>query len=125
MTVPKESVEQEQLANWLDNNWYRFSAIRNESDTRSFFKGKQRKLSGCRKGIPDFVILLKRKSILFIELKRQRKVLKSGKLWASPSVVSDEQVKWNKELNDIENVSSVICYWFTEALETILNYERL
>lgn len=38
MQVPKEIFEQESLANWLDVNNYTFSAIRNESDTHSFYK---------------------------------------------------------------------------------------
>lgn len=125
MTVPKESVEQEQLANWLDMNWYKFSAIRNESDTRSFYKWKQRKLSGCRKWIPDFCILLKRKAVLFIELKRQRPELKNWKKWKSPSVVSPEQIEWNTAINEIDNVSACISYWYKEAIQHIQEHEQL
>jgi len=121
--IPIESVEQEMLATWLDFNKYTFSAIRNESDTHSFYKWKIRKRSWCRPWIPDFVIILKKWALLFIELKRKRKILKSWKLWASPSVVSEEQKQWKEKLNELENVACEICYWSDEAIKTINNYE--
>ena len=123
--IPKEDFEQETLANWLDINQYKFSAIRNESDTHSFFKWKKRIRSWCRKWIPDFCILLKIWSLLFIELKRQKKILKSWKLWASPSVVSKEQIEWKEALNAIENVQCEICYGAEEAIKTILKIEEI
>lgn len=119
MIIPKEIYEQEALANWLDINNYKFSAIRNESDTHSFYKWKIRVRSWCRKWVPDFIILLKRNSILFIELKRQKKTLKNWKLWASPSVVSEEQKEWQKRLNAIDNVEAYISYWYEEAINII------
>lgn len=121
--IPREEFEQESLANWLDANGYTFSAIRNESDTHSFFKGKKRVRSWCRKWIPDFCIILKNQSLLFIELKRQRKVLKSWKLWASPSQIRPEQLIWREKLNKIQNVQCEICYWYNEAIELILKLE--
>ena len=124
MKIPKEDYEQERLANWLDANWYMFSAIRNESDTHSFYKGKIRVRSWCRKWIPDFCIILKKQSLLFIELKRQKRVLKSGKLWASPSIVSPEQIKWQEKLNKVNNVQCEIAYGYQEAISIIQMLEN-
>jgi hypothetical protein len=121
--VPLEKYEAEFLANRLDNYWYRFSAIKNESDTHSWFKGKQRKKEGIRDGCPDFVLILKRWSICFIELKRQKPVLKSWKLWKSPSQVKPEQIEWNKELKQIPNCFAEICYWAEEAIMFIIQRE--
>ena len=122
--IPKEYIEQQILANRLDFNKYTFSAIRNESDTHSFYKWKQRKLSWVRSWIPDFFIILKRNSLLLIELKRQIKVLKNWKLWASPSVISQEQLQWKDKLNNIDNIQCDICFWANEAINLINKLEN-
>lgn len=125
MNIPKESFEQIQLTNWLELNWYTFSAIRNESDFHNIWKWVKRKREWVRKWIPDFCVILKRSSLLFIELKRQRKILKSGKLWASPSKISTEQKKWIQELNQIKNVWAELCYWADEAIKMIEKIENI
>jgi len=123
MKVPLEKYESIFLANRLDYYKYVFSAIRNESDTRSFFKGKQRKLSWVRPGIQDFFIKLKKGSICMIELKRQRPVLKSWRLWKSPSTVSIEQYVWQTEIAMTDNCYAKICYGAKEAIEYIIECE--
>lgn len=122
-TVPKEDYESEKLANRLDNYWYRFSAIRNESDTKSFYKWKKRKKMWVRPWIPDFCIILKRWSMCFVELKRQRPLLKSWKLWTSPSKVSLEQIEWKKKLRATPNVFAEICFGVEEAILFIITCE--
>ena len=112
--TPLESIEQQILANWLEINGYTFSAIRNESDTHSFYAWLKRKKSWVHKWVPDFMIILKRNSLLFIELKRQKKSL---------SKVSKEQKEWIKALNEVTNVEAVICYWAERAIELIQEYE--
>ena len=118
--VPLEKVESKKLADWLDSNGYRFSAIRNESDTKSFYKWKQRKESGVRPGISDFCLILKRWSICMIELKRRRRLLKNWTLWVSPSKVSPEQIMWQKEVDKLDNCFANICYWADEAILYII-----
>ena len=122
--IPNENEEQKQLAKWLDDNNYIYSAIRNESDTRSFCAWKKRVASWVRKWISDFFIFLKNNKSLFLELKRQRKVLKNWKLWASPSVVSPEQLKWIEKANITIWMFWDIAYWFEEAKEKILFYNN-
>lgn len=123
MTVPLEKFESEMLANRLDNYNYRFSAIRNESDSRSFHKGNIRKKSWVRKGIPDFYIILKNNNSCFIELKRQKPIWKKWKILKSPSKVSEEQKQWIKQLKTIPNMYAEICYWAKEAIEFIIMCE--
>lgn len=125
MTVPLESAESEWLANRLDNLDYTFSAIRNESDRKSFYKWKARAKSWVRKGIPDFCIILKRKMMCFVELKRQRPLLKNWTLWKSPSKVLPEQIKWIKELNLIPNTKAKMCFWYKEATDFIIQCEAM
>lgn len=128
MAVPSENIEAESLASWLRLKWYTFSHIANESG----LPPKVAMLSALRKKrmwlspwFPDFCIILKRNSLLFIELKRQRPVLKNWKLWASPSKISEEQIRWINKLWNIENIGAEICYWYLEAIDKILYYEEL
>lgn len=123
MTVPLESHEQIRLANYLDSKGYLFSAIRNESDYNSIAKGSKRKREWVRKWIPDFCIVLKRWAVLFIELKRCRKILKNWTRWVSPSKVSPEQKHWLKELNKIWNIQGSLCYGAWEAIDHIESLE--
>lgn len=77
MNVPLESIEQETLANWLRANNYMFYKSPSETWTSSWNQKRKNKLEGVTKGYPDTTIILKNKKLLFIELKRQKKVLKS------------------------------------------------
>lgn len=124
MNVPLESIEQETLANWLRAHNYMFYKSPSETYTTSWNAKRKNKLEWVTKGFPDTVIILKKGSLLFIELKRQRRKLKSGKLWESPSKVSPEQLEWEKELNNIDNVQCEICYGATAAIETIIFLEN-
>jgi hypothetical protein len=65
------------------------------------------------------LICLLRGSLLFLELKRPRPILKNWKLWKSPSIISEEQKKWIETLSRIDNVESVICFWYKEAIDII------
>ena len=127
MTPPTEDKEAEALAKRLKLNNYTFTHIWNESWQRGtkniiIMMAKKKRL-WVSKWFPDYCIILKRWALLFIELKRQKKVLKSWKLWASPSVTSNEQLEWLKALNNIPNVQGEICYWATESIELINKIE--
>ena len=122
--IPLESYEQITFTNWLDENNYQFSAIRNESDYNSIQKWSKRKREWVRKWISDFFIFLKnKKAWVFIELKRQKRVLKNWKLWKSPSKVSSEQYRWIDSANKIDNLAWYIAYWAKEAIEIIKDLE--
>lgn len=128
MKVPTENQEAETLANYLRYNNYMFTHIANES----WLPPKVAMLSALRKKrmwlspwFPDFCIVLKRWSLLFIELKRQKTILKSWKEWASPSRISDEQIKWAESLNKIENVQCNFCYWSSEAINLINRIDEM
>lgn len=128
MWIPTEEHEWELLANWLRANNYRSAHIANEIGIKWhiwMLVNKKKKKQWLSKWFPDYCIILKRWSLLFIELKRQRKVLKSGKLWASPSLISKEQLEWIEELNNISNVQAEIAYWFQDAVTIIQNIEKI
>lgn len=77
------------------------------------------------KWVPDYMLILKRWSLLFLELKRQKKILKSWKIGASPSIVSEEQKVWVEKLNNIDNVWAFIAYGCDEAIKIIEEQENL
>ena len=117
--IPLESYEQEKLANWLRANNYLFFKAPSETFTKSWKQKRKNRLEWVTKGFPDTTIILKNNALLFIELKRQKRILKNWNLWKSPSVVSEEQKKWIKELNQIKNVQAEVCYWADEAIKFI------
>ena len=117
--IPTEEQEGKEFARLLDLNWYFFTHIANE-----IWINRKKKTQGLKKWVPDYMIILKNWWLLFIELKRQRKILKSWKLWASPSVISEEQKKWIETLNKINNVEAYICFWALEAWEKVKEVEE-
>lgn len=127
--IPLEDIEAESLATWLRFKHYKFTHIWNESGQRGTINiikmMEKKKRLWVSTWFPDFCIVLKRWSLLFIELKRQRKKLKNWELWASPSRVSDEQKEWVATLWSIENIMACICYWWEDAVQQILYYENL
>lgn len=124
MEIPKECVEQERLANRLRANNYIHYKSPSETYTTSWKQKRKNTLEWVTKGYPDTTIILKRWSLLFVELKRQRRVLKSWKLWKSPSVISEEQKKWIEELNKIDNVQAEIGYGAADAINIINRIEN-
>ena len=123
--IPLETIEQQQLAIWLRMNWYFFYKSPSETYTTSWNQKRKNKLEGVTKWYPDMTIILKSNKLLFIELKRQKRVLKNGKLWKSPSTVSEEQIEWQDRLNKIPNVQCNICYWCEEAIRVIKELENI
>ena len=117
-----ENLEAENLAQWLRANKYRFSHLANESGLPpkvAMIAAMRKKRMWVSRWVPDYMIILKRWALLFIELKRPRNILKNGKEWASPSTISDEQKEWVEELSIIDNVDAMICYGAKEAIKLI------
>lgn len=123
--LPTESQETIALANYLRANDYTFTKNPNETFTKFYNVKRKNTLEWVSKWVPDMMIILKRWSLLFIELKRQKKLLKNWKYSTSNSKVSEEQEKWIAELNKLKNVQAEICYgcdeaiWFIERIEKI------
>jgi len=76
------------------------------------------KSMGKLKGVSDLVVFMP-KQILFIELKRAKKVLKSGKLSTSHTKVSDEQKSFLKRANEFPYAKGYVCYGAEEAIKII------
>ena len=123
MNIPLETIEAEILANWMRANNYMFTHIPNETYTKSWNQKRKNTLEWVSPWFPDYCILLKIWALLFIELKRQRNVLKNWKIWNSPSTISEKQIQWIESLHSIENVEAHICYWAEESIKLIKEIE--
>lgn len=80
-------------------------------------QGKQSEKSGKKSGASDLVIVLQDK-VLFIEMKRKRKILKSGS-FSKEDLASDEQKKFIENIMKSDVCYGFICYGYNEAREVI------
>ncbi|MCW8932201.1 MAG: VRR-NUC domain-containing protein [Gammaproteobacteria bacterium] len=119
-----EELEQQKLVQWLKIKKLFYFAIPNGAflSGTPLQRAKQMarlKSAGLVVGASDIVVMLPNK-ILFIELKRPKKILKSGKLSTSNSTVSLEQKKFLQAIVDnFEYAEATVCYGFNEAREFI------
>ena len=76
------------------------------------------KIQGKKKGVSDLTIFTKNK-ILFLELKRQRPILKNGKLGTPKNKPSKEQTNFIDTVNQFNYVIADVAYGCDEAIEKI------
>lgn len=128
MPPPKEDFEWKELAKWLETYHYKFTHIANEIGIQGkvgMLVNMRKIRQGLHKGFPDYCIILKSWSLLFIELKRARIVKKNGELGASPSEIKPEQLEWVESLNKLKNVWAYMCFWHKEAIKLIVYLDNL
>ena len=123
--LPTESIEQQKLIQWLKVKKIFHFAVPNGSVLKGTplqrAKQMQRlKNEGLLVGVSDIVVMLPNK-ILFIELKRARKTLTSGKLSISHTKVSGEQKSFMKRVNEFDYADAYIAYGANEAMQIIQN----
>ncbi len=70
--LPTEEREQMTVVQWLEYNNYKFTAIPNSTWTPSRNQKMKNKRVGLRPGLPDMLIILKNKRLLFLEMKREK-----------------------------------------------------
>ena len=122
--LPKEEEEQKALVKWLRNNGYFFFAAKNENNqsyanrrNAAIHETKARAM-GKVKGVSDLVIFLEDK-ILFMELKRQKPILKSGKRGKAKNVPSEEQKSFLDNVAGFKYAIASVAYGCDLAIETI------
>ena len=123
-----EDLECEAFKYWLNSKNYRFTHVANEIGVGGLIGikiGSRNKKIGVSKWFPDYIIFLKKWWVLFLEMKLPRKILKNGKLGASPSKISPEQKEWIEFLQKIDNAEARIAYGFEEAREIVMECENL
>ena len=108
-----ERNEQIALHTWCKIKGLHSFAVPN-GGTRHMLEAVNLKKEGVTKGVSDYVVLLPNK-ILFIEMKRKRKVLKSGKLSTSNSKTSIEQLAFIDRVNKLDYAEGRVCFGFLES----------
>ena len=122
--IPNETQEQQKLIQWLRiNNIFHFAPM--NENKHSFLnkavaiKQEQKaKKMGKVAGTSDIIVMLDSK-ILFIELKKRKKVLKSGKLSTSNSTLYESQKEFLNKVNEYKYATGKVCYGFDEAISFI------
>lgn len=123
--LPTETQEACTFAEWCEWQGVLFSHVPQETFTKSWAVKHKNTRMGVRKGVPDYVLILPASKTkdgqihqLWIELKRQRKKLKSGKYSTANSNIKPDQQIWVDALNRVPgNVHARICYGADESIQ--------
>lgn len=111
LPIPTEDVEQMAVVAYLETVGLKFSCIPNHTWTSSWKQKRHNKDLGLRPGLPDLLIVLPGKGLLFIEMKRIRN-----------SHTSDEQQAWIELLNTLPGVAAHCCKGAEDAIVVIKGY---
>ena len=122
--LPTEDIEQEELVKWLIKNNYFFFATKNENN-QSFNNRlvaikieAKAKARGKIKGTPDLCIFTDNK-IVFMELKRQKPILKSGKLGKPTNDATKEQLEFLAKVNDYQYAYGCCAFGCNDAVRIL------
>lgn len=115
-----ENDEQVKVIKYLEQNKYKFTSVPNSTFTKSIKQKIMNYLTWLRPWMSDIIIMLKTKpAILFLEMKKTK-----GKQWGMNwSVISDDQLSWQKEINKVWNCQYTIAHWYDEAIKEIESLE--
>ena len=122
--IPLEYEEQKALVQWLRLNNIMHFAPTNENNSHkqnrkyAMIAEQKAKASGKVKGVSDIVVMLP-DMILFIEMKRRRKLLKSGCTSITHTKVSKEQYEFMTKVNKFDYAEATVCYGASEAINLI------
>lgn len=118
-----EEKHSEAFARWLSLHGYIFTHIANESwlpPKVAMIVGAKKKRMWVSPGVPDFMIILKRWSLLFLEMKKE----KWPKGWLNGSHIASEQEEWIQALASIDNVGAFFAHWWEDAVRIVESIER-
>lgn len=122
--LPTEEMEQKELVQWLKKVGFFFFATNNENN-QSFANRKHAMLleqkaraMGKLKGTLDLCVF-GNKRVFFIELKRQRPILKSGNLGTPKNKPTAEQENFILNTNRYDYCFSFVAYGCDEAIEIL------
>ena len=122
--LPTEDTEQEELVKWLIKNNYFFFATKNENN-QSFNNRlvaikieAKAKARGKIKGTPDLCIFTDNR-IVFMELKRQKPILKSGKLGKPTNDATKEQLEFLAKVNDYSYAYACCAFGCDDAVRIL------
>ena len=124
--IPSEEEEQKALIRYLKKNNYFFFANVNEnkqSFTNKLLATKieaKSKSMGKVKGVSDLCVFTEN-TIVFIELKKQRPILKSGKLGKPTNDATEEQKGFIAKVNGFKYAYGVVAFGCDECIKILTN----
>jgi hypothetical protein len=122
--LPTEDIEQKELVAFLKRCGLFVFAVKNEN-TQSFANRRnaivieqKAKQMGKLAGTPDLCVF-GIDNIYFFELKRQKPLLKSGKLGSPTNKASKEQLEFIDRSNKYDYCQSYVCYGCDEVIKIL------
>ena len=122
--LPSEEEEQKALIKYLKKNNYFFFA--NVNENKQSFTNKslavkieaKSKSMGKVKGVSDLCVFTEN-TIVFIELKKQRPILKSGKLGKPTNDATAEQVEFIAKVNGFKYAYGFVAWGCDECIKIL------
>ena len=123
--IPDEKWEQETLVQWLRLkkifHWANVNENQGSFTNRkvAMIQEMKSRKAGKLKGVSDITVMLPNK-ILYLELKRRPKTLRSGKLSTSHTKTSPEQLDFIDKVNTYPYAVGKVCHGWEEGRDFIL-----
>ena len=111
LPIPSEDAEQMAVVRWMTIKGMTFTCIPNHTYTASWKQKRHNTDLGLHAGLPDLLIVLPEKGLLFIEMKRIKN-----------STLSESQKKWIQTLHALPCIAAHVCHGSDEAIKTIESY---
>ena len=128
INIPLETEESINLHLRLKAMGIKHSHIANEIKAKPQYM-KKRADMGVSKGFCDYCLIVPTKTqgtvTIFIELKRQKRLLKNGTYSASHTKTTPEQLEWIKRLNECESTEARVCFGADEAVKYVEEIMKL
>ena len=121
--IPLEDDEQKAFVQWLQTKKLLFFAAPNGAALKGnklqrAIQMNRLKATGLNTGASDIVVFLD-KAIVFVEMKRQKKKLKSGKYSSVHTKVSEDQQKFLNAVNGYMYAIGFVSYGAKDAIKRI------
>lgn len=126
--LPKEDVEQKALIKYLRKEGYFVYAATNENNTYkqnrkyAMIAEIKAEANGKLKGVADITLFTKDK-IIFIELKRQRPILKNGNIGTPKNKPTKEQIDFICKVNEFDYCYGFFAYGCNDAIKILKELE--
>ena len=114
MILPSEQEEQIALHEWCKIKGLLSWATPN-GGSRNAKEAMNMKKEGVTAGVADYIVMLPDK-IIFIEMKRRARKLKSGLLSISHTKVSEEQKRFLERVSKFKYAEAYVCYGAKDAI---------
>jgi len=100
-----------------------------ETFTKSWGVKMKNKRQGVRKGVSDYMVYLpatrsktKKAIILWVELKKARRLKKNGKLGGVMGYPTTEQLEFIEKMNTVNNIQGTVANGAEEALDYVKSF---